>query len=161
MSGRLRRWVAPGVHANLTPMIDVTFLLIVFFVLVSQIVEVEHVDLRLPTLVEPATAAPEDEQRLVINIVPGPAGRAAEYRMGTRAFSADTAGRAALRSALAEVLAGNPVLRINLRADRETRYEGVYPAIEALTQAARDAASVRGQPVTPRLNLVVVTENRS
>jgi biopolymer transport protein ExbD len=31
------------ISANLTPMIDVTFLLIVFFVLVSQIVEVENV----------------------------------------------------------------------------------------------------------------------
>ena len=33
------------IHANLTPMIDVTFLLIVFFVLVSQIVEVENVEI--------------------------------------------------------------------------------------------------------------------
>ena len=41
------------VQANLTPMIDVTFLLIVFFVLVSQIVEVENVDLDLPTPREP------------------------------------------------------------------------------------------------------------
>ena len=30
------------IAANLTPMIDVVFLLIVFFVPVSQIVEVEH-----------------------------------------------------------------------------------------------------------------------
>ena len=43
------------VQANLTPMIDVTFLLIVFFVLVSQIVEVENVDLLLPELEDPAT----------------------------------------------------------------------------------------------------------
>ena len=46
-------------HANLTPMIDVVFLLIVFFVLVSQIVEVENVEMRLPELVEPATQPPE------------------------------------------------------------------------------------------------------
>ena len=36
------------IEANLTPMIDVTFLLIVFFVLVSQIVEVENVPMSLP-----------------------------------------------------------------------------------------------------------------
>ena len=38
----------PPVAANLTPMIDVTFLLIVFFVVVSQIVEVENVEMELP-----------------------------------------------------------------------------------------------------------------
>ena len=46
------------VQANLTPMIDVTFLLIVFFVLVSQIVEVENVDLNLPAPREPASVLP-------------------------------------------------------------------------------------------------------
>ncbi len=54
-----------GVHANLTPMIDVTFLLIVFFVLVSQIVEVENVELRLPELGDPVTELPGEEQRSV------------------------------------------------------------------------------------------------
>ena len=42
--------------ANLTPMIDVTFLLIIFFVVVSQIVEVENAELDLP---RPDNAASE------------------------------------------------------------------------------------------------------
>ncbi len=45
------------VRANLTPMIDVTFLLIVVFVLVSEIVEAESVEMKLPVPVEMSSAA--------------------------------------------------------------------------------------------------------
>ena len=58
------------ISANLTPMIDVTFLLIVFFVLVSQIVEVENVEMELPKPTEPLTEKLGEEQRAVINVVP-------------------------------------------------------------------------------------------
>ena len=51
---RIHKRGTAELHANLTPMIDVTFLLIVFFVLVSQIVEVENVELKLPELEETA-----------------------------------------------------------------------------------------------------------
>ena len=60
----------PPIHANLTPMIDVTFLLIIFFVLVSQIVEVENVDLGLPSPEDPASQLAGEQQRVVINVVP-------------------------------------------------------------------------------------------
>ena len=36
-----------SIHANLTPLIDVTFLLIVFFMLVLQITDLDHVDMAL------------------------------------------------------------------------------------------------------------------
>ena len=40
-----------AINANMTPMIDVTFLLIVFFVAVSQIVDRDLVPLDLPSLI--------------------------------------------------------------------------------------------------------------
>jgi len=143
-----------SLNSNLTPMIDVTFLLIVFFVLVSQIVEVENVDLRLPELEQPASNFPDDEQRSVINVVPGFGGQATGYRMGGLEFPVGDEGIEALTRHLAGLLRANPSLRVNLRADQGTEYKFVQPALEAVAAAARrvDAST------TPHLNLVVLRE---
>jgi biopolymer transport protein ExbD len=144
------------VHANLTPMIDVTFLLIVFFVLVSQIVEVENVDLDLPSPQDPASMLPGDESRVVINVLPGPSGKAAGYRMGGRRFAAGTQGLEALTAALAARYRENPGVRVNLRADRSTHYAWIEPVLQAISAAAR----LSGRPeVTGRVNLVVTRED--
>jgi len=142
------------IEANLTPMIDVTFLLIIFFVLVSQIVEVENVDLALPELIEPATDLPGDSARAVINVVPGPAGRAAEYRLGSRSFPVGDAGAKALADHLTTLLEASPGLHVNLRADRATHYEWVEPVLGAIASAGRRGSD---RP-TARVNLVVVRE---
>ena len=143
------------IQANLTPMIDVTFLLIVFFVLVSQIVEVESVKLTLPELTEPATELPGESQRAVINVVPGPDGVADEYRLGARSFEPGQVGLELLTQRLTRLLRANPALRINLRADQRTHSQWGQPVLEAVSTAA---GRVEDVPVTPRVNLVVVRE---
>ena len=153
---RIHKRGTAELHANLTPMIDVTFLLIVFFVLVSQIVEVENVQLNLPELEEPATEQPETEQRSVINVVPGFEGRALEYRLGSLAFPAGDEGIETLTDHLAALLQTNPTLRVNLRADQHTHYEWVQPVLQALSDAA---GRVARDDVTPRVNLVVIRED--
>ena len=153
----LRRGPAE-VRANMTPMIDVTFLLIVFFVLVSQIVESESVDMELPTLVQPATLPPGDEQRIVINVVPGAFGSVSEYRVGAHAIAPGPGAASALQRHLAPLLARQPTLRINLRADARTHYEYVHPVVEAVSAAATTAARSSGRDVMPRLQLVIVPE---
>ncbi len=153
---RIHRRNTTELNSNLTSMIDVTFLLIVFFVLVSQIVEVENVDLKLPELEDPASALPDDEQRSVISIVPGFEGHALEYRVGSRAFPVGDEGAEALTQHLAGLLRANPSLRVNLRADQHTHYRFVQPALEAVAAAAR---RVDDHPTTPHLNLVVLRED--
>lgn len=158
MSAIFKRGTA-RINANLTPMIDVTFLLIVFFVLVSQIVEVENVQLNLPAPEEPATELPGEEQRVVINIVPArPAmdGRAIEYRVGSSRFPAGEAGVAALADHVAGLYAANPSLRINLRADRDTQYEWIEPVLRSISLAASRTGE---SGVAARVNLVVVRED--
>jgi biopolymer transport protein ExbD len=142
-------------QANLTPMIDVTFLLIVFFVLVSQIVEVESVKLKLPELTDPAAEMPGEAQRAVINVVPGAGGAAEAYRLGPRSFDTGAVGLELLTQRLTGLLRANPALRINLRADQRTQYQWVEPVLEAVSTAA---GRVEGVTVTPRVNLVVVRE---
>ena len=77
------------IAANLTPMIDVTFLLIIFFVLVSQIVEVENADLDLPRPEEAASELPGDQSRIVINVLRGAGGDAVGYRMSNQRYMAE------------------------------------------------------------------------
>ncbi|MCH8163987.1 MAG: biopolymer transporter ExbD [Planctomycetes bacterium] len=155
MSAVFRRGRAE-VEANLTPMIDVAFLLIVFFVVVSQIVEIESVQLDLPAPQDPASERPGEEQRAVINVIPAAGGKTLGYRLGSRVFAADTQGIEAMTAELAALYQRNPTLDINLRADRTTHYEWVEPALQAVSTAAR----LSGRPdVRARINLVVVRED--
>ncbi len=146
----------PPIHANLTPMIDVTFLLIVFFVLVSQIVEVENVDLELPSPEDPASQLAGEQQRVVINVLPAGPGKAAGYRMAGRMYPPDAEGLANLSVSLGALYKVNPGLNINLRADRRTHYTWVEPIFGAVSAAARLSGrdDVRG-----RVNLVVTRED--
>ena len=144
------------IAANLTPMIDVTFLLIIFFVLVSQIVEVENADLDLPRPVEAASELPDDQPRIVINVLRGAGGDAVGYRMSNKRYMADTTGLEALARSLAAMYRQNPALGVNLRADRRTDYRWVEPVFQAVSAAARLSGR---DDVKGRVNLVVVKEN--
>ena len=146
------------VQANLTPMIDVTFLLIVFFVLVSQIVEVENVDLNLPTPADAVSELPDDRQRVVINVLPGTRGVASGYRLGGNTYRADGDGLAQLAQQLGGLYRDNPSLNVNLRADRSTHYRWVEPVFRAISSAARLSGR---DDVAGRVNLVVVREPSS
>jgi biopolymer transport protein ExbD len=157
MSSVFKRGPA-ALEANLTPMIDVTFLLIIFFVLVSQVVEVENVRMDLPKPKDAATVLPGDEQRAVLNVVPGPGGRARAYRLGGRTFPAGDAGVKALTDQLTSVFAESPQITVNLRADRGTRYEFVEPVMQAISSASSAASARSGSPVDARVNLVVVRD---
>jgi len=144
-------------EANLTPMIDVTFLLIVFFVLVSRIVDVETVKMQVPELEDPLTTEATDENRVIINVAPDPAdpSSTAGYQVAGRVFPANDAGVSALADYLAARYRSNPALNVNLRADESVHYEWVEPAMRAVTLAAVESGVA---DLTPRVNLVVVEE---
>ncbi len=144
------------IAANLTPMIDVTFLLIIFFVLVSQIVEVENADLDLPRPQDAASELPGEQPRVVINVLRGAGGDAVGYRLSNQRYMADTAGLEALARNLAAMYQQNPALGVNLRADRRTDYRWVEPVFQAVSAAARLSGR---DDVKGRVNLVVVREN--
>jgi biopolymer transport protein ExbD len=55
---------------NITPLIDVVFLLIVFFMLVNNIVTDEVPKVQLPDLDDPNVFPPEGDRRVIVNIVP-------------------------------------------------------------------------------------------
>ena len=55
---------------NITPLIDVVFLLIIFFMLVSRIVADENVPMVVPALDDPKTYEPGQIEKIVVNVVP-------------------------------------------------------------------------------------------
>ena len=156
MSIVTKRGVA-RVEANLTPMIDVVFLLIVFFVLVSQIVDLENIkEITLPALIDPASEIAGEEQRVVVNVEPGIDGDVKRYKLGGQFYAADLQGIKAMTVHLADLYKINPSLSVNLRADASTHYKWVEPVM----QAVANAAVLSQQPnAVPRVNLVVVRED--
>jgi len=142
-------------EAAMTPLIDMAMLLIVFFVLVSQIGVNDLVKMTLPKPVPSAAAAPGRESRGVINAISNGAGTVSAWRFASTDYAPDEIGMKSLSKAVADSLHAQPTLDIHLRADADLPYEAIAPAIESIGRAATLA-----NPGTPaRLRVAVQSEN--
>ena len=113
----------PGL--NMTPMLDVVFNLLIFFLLSSTyLAEESQLELRVPQV---ASAAPISDRPtpLTVNILAD--GR---LRIGDRSY--DVQG---LRRRLEEVLGQYPERAVALRGDREVPYGRVAEVVSACRQA--------------------------
>ncbi|MEO1511938.1 MAG: biopolymer transporter ExbD, partial [Planctomycetota bacterium] len=111
-----RRTAADG-HINVTPLIDVVMVLIIFYLVVGHLVLERRGDIDLP---EATAGEQEDTTREPIVI--------AVRTDGAIALDGRDVGRLDLERALLNE-AGRPV---QVRADRAIRYELVRPVIEAI-----------------------------
>ncbi|MAW42385.1 MAG: hypothetical protein CMJ30_08275 [Phycisphaerae bacterium] len=151
---RTRRKPPPTqVEANLTSMIDVVFLLIVFFILVSQVVNREAEPLDLPEVPDAAAKIAGEESRLVVNVLSD----AEQPGVGLRAvvqgqpFAIDPEGCQALAKRVAVDLESRPDLAIHLRADREVHFEWIQPIMDTLR-----AASAHVEGAEAKVHLVLL-----
>ncbi len=129
----------------MTPMIDVVFQLIIFFMLVNQIIAEESVMMMVPDLDDPKTHEMGEENRLTINVVPHEYG--SERQMGDLNIPGDAASIKVglddyaledldgITQALKDAKAKNPKLEILLRADGGTFYDEVQPVMQAIAKA--------------------------
>ncbi len=133
---------------NITPLIDVTFQLIVFFMLVNTIASEQIIQLVLPDLDNPNTIKLEDGNRLIVNVgtreyTPAERGRdnnvlnwpgeATRIQIGTTRFDlADISGMASL---MAERREQNEETRILLRGDAALYYDNMRPVMRAIADA--------------------------
>lgn len=135
---------------NLTPLIDVTFQLIIFFMLVNNIISKETVELKVPKLHDPKVKELGDVRRVVVNIVPpsdaNPSDRftagdwlkvngSAEFvQVGqTRYVIGDD--DAAITADLKESVRDNEEVQVLLRADGATYYDNMQPVMASITKA--------------------------
>ncbi|MEM7577398.1 MAG: biopolymer transporter ExbD [Planctomycetota bacterium] len=132
---------------NMTPLIDVTFLLIVFFMLVSNIVANESVPMVVPELADPETRELGEVDKVVVNIAPatfsGDArlqspldhpgiARFVQVGAGSRYEMSNLAG---LTEALKTEVEARPEVEVLLRADAALFYDQVQPVMDAITAA--------------------------
>lgn len=134
-SDRMRRPVS--LVPNLTPLIDVVFLLLVFFMFVTQLAKDRAVRLTLPTLPDREVERFRGRSTLIVNVVPVGSSEpgAGGYRFGMSSFPADADGLRALSGALGEARRRDPGAALLLRAQADERYERVHPVMQAAVLA--------------------------
>lgn len=114
---------------NVTPMIDVVMVLIVFYLIVGRLASDQRADLSLP---ESRTGLEEDlDGAIVVDVRrPDESDPAPRYSLAGAPISA-----AALEDLLRSELQADPGRAIRIRADRSLTYAAVQPAIEAARRA--------------------------
>ncbi|MEM7681583.1 MAG: biopolymer transporter ExbD [Planctomycetota bacterium] len=138
--------VAPSL--NITPLIDVVFLIIIFFMLVSNLVGEEALPMVLPDLQDPATAELVDDNRVVVNLAPEaeservPSADDAHLRapgyadvlsVGPRRFAPRNVED--VQAYLQATVDARPDAPVLLRADGALYYEAVSPVLDAMARA--------------------------
>ena len=110
---------------ELTPMIDVVFLLLIFFMLATTFADPEReIDLDLP---EAASSLVKDVDReeLIINVSSD-----GTVSLGNQRLTSD-----ALLSELVQAARVNPERSVTIRGDREARHEAIVAVMDACGQA--------------------------
>jgi biopolymer transport protein ExbD len=132
-------------------MVDVVFLLIIFFVLVAQISSSERLQMDLPVADETSTVEQPRDNRFVINVIPQPlrAEHAGTYRVGAHTFQSGQRGIDSLIDRLQLALARDPSLKVLIRAARDEPYATVHPVMTAASAAG-----------APQVHLVTTPEKQ-
>ena len=142
---------------NITPLIDVVFLLIIFFMLVNNIITEQSVRMIVPTLEDATTREFDKAGRLIVNIAPmdynykervdNPLlfdGEARFIRVGLQTFDADDLQGVtdALIKARQAAEKQNRDLNVVLRSDGALYYSVVQPVMSAITRAGIDSVNL-------------------
>jgi len=127
----------PIEDSSLTPLVDVTFLLIVFFVVVAHISSNERIPMPLAQIEDSETAPDKLQRRLVINVIPESqrVSMRGDYLVGNNTFTASIESLARLQDMLAIRQASQPGVSAVVRAARTEPYDMVHPILEACRNA--------------------------
>ncbi|MBM4008219.1 MAG: biopolymer transporter ExbD [Planctomycetes bacterium] len=128
-----------AIDADLTPLIDLAFLLIVFFVLVARMSGEQLPAIPLPKPTDVAATPAGTARRLAVNVLSEDG--AVVFTLGGERFLADGSGLDRLASAIAQRLRSDPSVPVDIRADRSLAYRAVEPAIDAITAAAANVGT--------------------
>ena len=113
-------------RVNMTPMIDVVFLLIIFFLVSSHLARQEsQLPLPLPTA-DSGEEVVENRDRVVVNLLGD-----GSMQLSGRAVDADELGRRLAN----EVASGKTDLEVRIRSDRNVAFRFVQPILLAISQA--------------------------
>jgi len=127
-----KKHLPQGVQANMTPMIDVVFLLIVFFMLVSRIASEEVAqEVDLPEIYDSQAKDELPPQRVLVNLLWVGENREPEYRLGAMTVRSLNGLEARLKASKRSA----PDLHAVIRSDRKISYIFVRKVLECVANA--------------------------
>jgi biopolymer transport protein ExbD len=151
----------PEPKPNLTPMIDIVFNLIIFFMIVSELTNLEVEELSLPyadRAHEPTPVHLAEDRALQVNVLEGGLVKVRGQAYAPNADGAypgliemlalETAGLEREQSKVAGKL-GPSRLRLNVRADREADFGHVQGVLDACMESVVYRTSLAGTPDAP------------
>jgi len=112
-------------EVNLTPLIDVVFLLLIFFMVSTTFEQQSRIQIELPE----ATASAAETENEVLEIVIDAQGR---YFIGERQVVNSEVKT--LKSAISKAVDGRETLTVIIRSDASTPYQAVISALDATSQ---------------------------
>jgi biopolymer transport protein ExbD len=128
-----------GTEINITPLIDIVFLLIIFSMVVSQFSKLQAENVKLPEARKGDEPKPTRAGRVVINLLPSGGIVVAGARQGLASLGALLDGQVRL--------SGADGLSVVVRSDRRTPWKFVRPVLELC--AARRIGRVKVAVVEP------------
>jgi biopolymer transport protein ExbD len=112
-------------EVNLTPLIDVVFLLLIFFMVSTTFEQQSRIQIELPE----ATASPEELEEESIEIIIDAQGR---YFIGEEQVV--NTELKTLKSAISKVVGDRGTVPVTIRADASTPHQAVITALDATSQ---------------------------
>lgn len=125
---------------DMAPLIDVVFLLLIFFLLTSTYSEPRAIELELP---EAESAATAPELPLVVSL-------AADGTLYIDDEPLAAGDNDALRAAISEALAGRRERALTLEADAGARYERVVEILDTAGRAGAEGVALATRPPGPK-----------
>lgn len=118
--------------ANLTPLIDVVFLLLIFFMLATTFLDPEkEIDIELP-IAEAGENQDTPNDEIIINV----------HRDGSISISGQTVAEQDLQRVLRQAAVRNPDTQVTIRGDRLVHHEDIVRVMGAAGSAGLTQLSV-------------------
>ena len=131
---RFRRKTSRGAEINMAPLIDMTFILLIFFIVTTSFVRESGIEVNRP---EAETAIPEERTSLIISITSA----------GRVVMEGQDLDIRSLRPALERFAATSPEGGVVIAADRESRTGAVIRVLDACRLAGiRNVSVAAGTP---------------
>ncbi|MBU2705215.1 biopolymer transporter ExbD [Zooshikella marina] len=122
---KFQRQTREDVSVNLTPLIDVVFLLLIFFMVTTTFTKESHLEIDLPEASGKQVAEQPKQIEILIN-------RQGNYAVNSQALVNNSI--ATIKNALQKVSNGDTSLPLVITADANTPYQAVVTAMDAAGQ---------------------------
>ena len=129
------------IQVNMTSMVDIVFLLIIFFMLVSQFITAENIPVELPQPQRSLARAIELPERVVLNCQYAGSVTPVRYRLGPIAI----VDLRELEERLTAVKRERPDVQVILRADRRVTYKDIRGAMQAVARAGIEHMNIAAE----------------